>query len=58
MVKQLTDVDFGAQAYRGYLIRKNALNGLMWIEKDGYLIGYVHDVKWSTARSDIDKLLD
>lgn len=28
------------RAYRGYLIRQNALNGCIWIEKDGAHIAY------------------
>ena len=40
--------------YRGYLVRHNPLNGLIWIEKDGQLISYVADV--TSARRLIDIL--
>lgn len=44
------------EAYRGYLIRLNALNGLCWIEKDGQRIAYAADK--AQAKAQIDQLLD
>lgn len=56
---KLAQVDFGNQAYRGYMIRKNSLTGQMWIEKDGHLIGRVPEQhSWEWARAEIDSLLD
>lgn len=58
MARALQEIDFGQQAYRGYLIRKNSLNGLMWIEKDGHRIGDVpEDKSWAWAREQIDALV-
>ena len=34
-----TGGDVTSFAFRGYLIRRNPLNGSMWIEKDGAHIG-------------------
>lgn len=30
------------KAYRGYMIRSNPLNGLLWIEKGGAFIAWAH----------------
>jgi len=57
-VEKLRAVDFSQEAYRGYLIRTNALNGAMWIEKDGQNIASVPPEKsWAHARSMIDQLI-
>lgn len=42
-------------AYRGYLIRRNPLNGMLWIEKDGQKIAYVTSEQ--NARETIDLLV-
>jgi hypothetical protein len=45
-------------AYRGYLIRTNPLNGMMWVEKDGILIFRVPENKsWHYAHEQIDALV-
>lgn len=47
----------GDEAYRGYMIRFNALSNSMWIEKDGHLIHRVPaDKSWQYARDIIDSL--
>ena len=45
----------GDQAYRGYLIRFNALNGSCWIEKDGFRIAGATSV--DDAKHTIDTVL-
>lgn len=46
------------EAYRGYLIRTNALSNSMWIEKDGALIHRVPpQFSWVYARTMIDGLV-
>jgi hypothetical protein len=56
---KLPGVDFSEQAYKGYLIRTNALTGDMWIEKGGHLIHRVPRHKsWAYAREQIDLLTD
>jgi hypothetical protein len=55
---KLHEVDFGQQAYRGYLIRTNALSNTMWIEKGGHLICHVPAAEsWEWARKSVDELL-
>ena len=50
----LHQVNFGQQAYRGYLIKTHWATG-MWIEKDGQLIHRVPAHKsWAYAREQID----
>lgn len=45
------------EAYRGYLIRTNALLNSMWIERDGQLVHRVPaDKSWDYAREVIDQL--
>ena len=41
-------------AYKGYLMCRNPLNGLWWIEKDGQHISYVTDE--AHAKHTIDAL--
>ena len=41
--------------YRGYLIRRNPQNGLIWVEKDGMAICY--PFSFDDARQQIDSLL-
>jgi hypothetical protein len=46
------------EAYRGYLIRMNALTNTMWIEQNGVLVHHVPaDKSWAYARSAIDSLV-
>ena len=55
----MEDRTVGTEAYRGYLIRENPLNGARWIEKDGHLIGHVHkDLSARAVRTLIDELTD
>jgi hypothetical protein len=55
----LQTVDFSRMAYRGYLVRRNALTGDMWIEKDGQMIHRVPSTQsWNYARQTIDALID
>jgi hypothetical protein len=42
-------------AYRGYLIRRSPLTGIIWIEKDGQHIAY--PFSFDDARHQIDGLL-
>ena len=44
-----------SKAYRGYLIRHNAMCGEWWIEKDGFRIGGAKDE--ADARATIDMLV-
>ena len=44
-----------AQAYHGFLIRSNFLNGLIWIEKESAFLGYATSV--DDARRIIDDVL-
>ena len=56
-LSKLREIDFGQQAYRGYLIRRNAFTSEMWIEKDGQLIARVPpDKPWVWAREQIDQI--
>lgn len=43
------------QAYKGYLIRHNPIQGNWWVEKDGYFICYIRDA--DEARNIIDDQL-
>lgn len=55
---KLSHIDFSQQAYRGYLIRVNALTGAMWVEKDGFCICHVAPPhSWDWARKQIDMLV-
>lgn len=45
----------GKELYKGYWIIRNDLNGLIWIEKDGYLIQYVKS--FDEGRRVIDAML-
>lgn len=57
-LEKLRATDFSQQAYRGYLIRTNALSDTMWVEKDGQLICNVPtDKSWVWARAQIDELV-
>jgi hypothetical protein len=55
-LRKVRETDFSRVAYRGYLIRRNDLTGLMWVEKDGQPICY--PFCWDDARKQIDSLLD
>ena len=46
----------GHEAYRGYLIMVNLLNGKTWIEKQGHLISWARSI--NDAKEKIDELLD
>ena len=52
----LTSRHEDVQAYRGYLICWNVLNGRRWVEKDGQRIAWVESAE--AARTAIDQLLD
>jgi hypothetical protein len=57
-LKAIRELNFGEMAYRGYLVKRNALSGEMWIERDGVLIHRVPLTKsWDYARQTIDGLL-
>jgi len=57
-IKRVSDLNFSEQAYRGYLIRVNALTGDMWIEKGGVLVHRVPPSEsWAYARKQIDELV-
>ena len=46
------------EAYRGYLIRFNALSNTMWIEKGAaYIASVPNDKSWAHARKMIDELV-
>lgn len=48
---------FGSVAYQGYLIRYNAMNGLIWVAKDGQTI--LHSAEnLRAAKAVIDELTD
>lgn len=55
-LRKLRETDFSRVAYRGYLIRRNDLSGLFWVEKDGQAICY--PFCWDDALQQIDTLLD
>jgi hypothetical protein len=42
--------------YRGYLIRRNPINGLIWVEIDGFALFYPFSIDY--ARAQIDALLE
>jgi hypothetical protein len=50
-----TDDGAALIAYRGYLIRRNPISGLIWVEKDGQPICY--PFSFDHARQEIDALL-
>jgi hypothetical protein len=54
----LRKIDFSQEAYRSYLIRREAVNNSMWIEKGGQLIQRMQpEQSWNDARNVIDKLV-
>jgi hypothetical protein len=53
------EIDFSHQAYRGFDIRFNALEGQLTIEKEGKPICKVPpDQSWFWARAMVDELID
>jgi hypothetical protein len=43
--------------YKGYVIKSNPLNGLVWIEKDGFKIASFNDISLEEVKRIIDKQL-
>jgi hypothetical protein len=52
--KHTTPATNDTTAYRGYLIRTHPITGLIWIEKDGFKIGYAPSIE--AAKQTIDLL--
>lgn len=54
----IRQIDFSQMLYRGFWVKRNALNGHLWIEKDGFHIGSLdpHE-SWDAARRIIDDIL-
>ena len=57
-LKAIRSLNFGEMLYRGYWVKKSALSGDMWIEKDSQLIQRIpSDQSWNYAREVIDQLI-